>query len=227
MKVLLLEDDPVTHEFVVKGLQRSGFTVDLARTLREGRVLASGASYDVLVLDVMLPDGDGFELLEELRAGGVRTPVLMLSARGEVRDRLRGFELGADDYLPKPFAFAELVARLRAVALRRRESHPAEPLRVADLVLDLRARRAERAGRRIALSPKEFALLDCMMRNPGVVMTRTMLVEKVWGHAFETRSNVIDVHIRTLRAKVDADFTPKLIHTVWGTGYVLEARDAA
>jgi two-component system copper resistance phosphate regulon response regulator CusR len=227
MRILLVEDDPVTQDFVSRGLSRSGFSVDTARGAREGHRLARHGSHDVIVLDVMLPDGDGFSLLETLRQEGMRTPVLFLTARGDVRERLRGFELGADDYLPKPFAFAELVARLRAVALRRRDEHPAEPLRAADLLLDPRRRHVERGGSPIHLAPKEFALLEVLLRNRGVVLTRSMLVEKVWGPAFETRSNLVDVHIRALRGKIDAGFEPKLVHTVWGVGYVLEPRDAA
>jgi two-component system copper resistance phosphate regulon response regulator CusR len=225
MRILLVEDDPVTQEFVSRGLSRSGFSVDTARGTHDGHRLAREGAHDVIVLDVMLPDGDGFALLAQLRSEGLRTPVLFLTARGGVRERLRGFELGADDYLPKPFAFAELVARLRAVALRRRDEHPAEPLRAADLVLDPRRRHVERDGRPIRLAPKEFALLEVLLRNRGVVLTRSMLVEKVWGPAFETRSNLVDVHIRALRGKIDAGFAPKLVHTVWGMGYVLEPRD--
>lgn len=224
MNVLLIEDDPTTQEFVRNGLGRQGFTVDLAATCAEGSTQALGGEYDVIVLDVMLPDGDGFSLLRTLREADVKTPTLFLTARGDVRDRLHGFELGADDYLPKPFAFAELVARLRAVALRRPDQYPTEELRVADLVMDLQRRTVERAGCSIRLSPKEFALLECLARSPGVVMTRAMLVEKVWGQAFESRSNVIDVHIKMLRDKIDADFSPRLIQTVRGLGYVLEPR---
>jgi two-component system copper resistance phosphate regulon response regulator CusR len=227
MRILLVEDDPVTQDFVSRGLSRSGFSVDTARGASEGQHLARQGVHDVIVLDVMLPDGDGFSLLETLRKEGTRTPVLFLTARGDVRERLRGFELGADDYLPKPFAFAELVARLRAVALRRRDEHPAEPLRAADLLLDPRRRHVERGGCPIHLAPKEFALLEVLLRNRGVVLTRSMLVEKVWGPAFETRSNLVDVHIRALRGKIDAGFEPKLVHTVWGVGYVFEPRDAA
>lgn len=222
MKVLVVEDDPTTRELVVQGLERKGFVVDAAPHASDGRRLALGGSHDVIVLDVMLPEEDGFALLDSIRRCGVRTPVLFLSARGEVRDRLRGFELGGDDYLSKPFAFAELVARLRAVAMRRRDTHAAEPLAIHDLVVDAAARRVERAGRALHLTPKEFALLECLARNRGLVMTRTMLVEKLWGHAFETRSNVIDVHIKMLRDKVDAGFGRRLIHTVRGVGYVLD-----
>lgn len=222
MYILLVEDDATTLSFVRRGLARRGFTVDAAATQRDGFELALGGEHDVLVLDVGLPDGDGFALLRSLRASGVSVPALFLSAQGEVRDRLRGFELGADDYLPKPFAFEELVARIRAVALRRPDRCPVDVLRVDDLVMDLAGRRVERAGRPLSLSPKEFALLECLLRAPGVAMTRTMLVQKVWGHAFEHRSNVIDVHMKMLRDKVDAGAAVKLIRTVRGVGYVLQ-----
>lgn len=224
MKLLVVEDDPTTGEYLVRGLRQHGFVVDLARTRGEALHMAALCAYDVGVFDVMLPDGSGLELLAELRRRGIAVPVLFLSARGEVTDRLRGFELGADDYLAKPFAFAELVARVRAVA-RRNPSEPADGvLRVADLELDLARRAARRGGRRIELSPKQFALLELFMRRPGHVLPRGLILEKVWGFGFESRSNALDVQIKALRDRVDRGFDRPLIHTVRGVGYVLEER---
>ena len=224
MKLLVVEDDPTTSEYLERGLRERGFVVDLARTWQEALRMAVLCPYDVGVFDVMLPDGSGFDLLAELRRRGASFPVLFLSARGEVTDRLRGFELGADDYLAKPFAFAELVARVRAVA-RRNPSEPADGvLRVADLELDTCRRIARRSGRRIELSPKQFALLELFMRRPGHVLPRGLILEKVWGFGFESRSNALDVQIKVLRDRVDRDFGHPLIHTARGVGYVLEDR---
>jgi DNA-binding response OmpR family regulator len=183
--------------------------------------------YDLLILDVMLPDSDGFEILRSLRAKAVHTPVLFLSARGDVTDRIRGLNLGADDYLVKPFAFAELMARIQAVA-RRSLSEPDDGrLVMADLVLDLRRHAVERSGRPVELTPKEFHLLEYLLRNAGHAVSRAMITEKVWGFGFDTYSNLIDVHINHLRRKVDRGFERKLIHTVKGVGYMLEDRSEA
>jgi len=183
--------------------------------------------FDLLILDVMLPDSDGFEILRSLREKGVPTPVLYLSARGDVADRIRGLNLGADDYLVKPFAFAELLARIQAVA-RRSLSEPDDGrLSIADLVLDLRRHAAQRSGRPVELTSKEFSLLEYLLRNAGYAVSRAMITEKVWGYGFDTYSNLIDVHINHLRKKLDQDFEPKLIHTVKGVGYMLEDRDTA
>lgn len=222
MRVLVVEDDPRAQEFLARGLAQQHIDADVVTTRAEGLARARPGGYDVLVVDVMLPDGDGFGLLEELRAAGDTTPALFLSARGEVTDRLRGFRLGADDYLAKPFAFAELVARIRAVARRRPEIDPGEVLRVADLVLDTRRHQVTRGGRPIELSARQFALLERFMRSPGVVFTRSMLIEEIWGFGFETRSNVLDVQIKVLRDKIDRGFGAPLLRTVRGIGYVLE-----
>ncbi len=227
MKILYVEDDPTAREYIHKGLVEQGFVVDVAPDGRAGFERALTGAYDLVILDVMLPEIGGFDLLRELRKRRIDTPVLFLSARGEVGDRIEGLNLGADDYLVKPFAFAELTARIRAIA-RRRLGEPADGrLEVADLVLDVSRHAVERGGHAIDLTPKEFALLEYLMRNAGHVLSRTMITEKVWGYGFDTYSNLIDVHINHLRKKVDRDFEPKLIHTVKGVGYVLEDRSAA
>ena len=227
LRILYIEDDPTAREYIHKGLSEHGYTVDVAGDAKSGVESALRGPYDLLILDVMLPDSDGFEILRSLREKGVPTPVLYLSARGDVADRIRGLNLGADDYLVKPFAFAELLARIQAVA-RRSLSEPDDGcLAIADLVLDLRRHAVERAGRPIELTPKEFSLLEYLLRNAGHAVSRTMITEKVWGLGFDTYSNLIDVHINHLRKKIDQDFEPKLIHTVKGVGYMLEERDEA
>jgi len=226
MQILYVEDDPTTRQFVEKGLRRHGFDVDVAATGQEGLHLALGRAYDAVILDVALPDVEGFDVLARLRRAEIHSPVLFLSARGEAGDRIRGLNLGADDYLPKPFAFAELVARLRAVARRHLNEPDDGVLRVVDLILDTRRREVRRGEARIELSPKQFSLLEYLMRNASYVVSRDMIIEKVWGYGFASRSNAIDVHINVLRRKVDRDFQPKLIHTVRGIGYVLDERPA-
>jgi two-component system copper resistance phosphate regulon response regulator CusR len=224
MKILFVEDDVTTRQFIEKGLARHGFVVDVAADGRAGIERGLAGAYDLLILDVMLPDRDGFEVLARLRYAGVATPVLFLSARGEVSDRVRGLDLGADDYLVKPFAFAELLARIRAI-VRRRHDEPADGLlQLADLSLDTRRFEVRRGEKRIDLSPRQFAILQCLLRNQGYPVSRSMIIEKVWGYGFETSSNPIDVHITALRRKIDQDFEPKLLHTVRGVGYVLEDR---
>lgn len=227
MKILYVEDDPEAREFVRKALAQHGHVADLAANAELGLEMALAHAYELLILDVMLPDFSGFELLRRLREGGVTTPCIFLTAQGAVGHRIEGLDLGADDYLAKPFAFAELLARIRAIA-RRSSSRPRERLlRVADLVVDEEAHRAERAGRRIELTPKEFTLLAYLVQNAGHVVSRTMITEKVWGYGFETHNNVIDVHVNRLRRKVDRDFERKLIHTAKGIGYVVEDRGVA
>jgi len=227
MLVLYVEDDPVAREFIQRGLEKAGIKVDLAPDVATGIELAHSRVYDVLILDVMLPDGDGFSLLRDLRFAGIQTPALYLSARTAVADKVRGLEVGGDDYLPKPFALAELIARIQALARRRWEVPAGEKIHVADLELDLAARRATRAGKPIDLSPRQFALLEYLMRNRGHAVSRSMLTENVWGHGFESRSNAIDVQINYLRQRVDRDFDTKLIHTLKGFGYILEDRNSA
>ncbi len=226
MRLLIVEDEEKTGDYLRQGLSEAGFVVDLARSGLDGRHLAATGDYDLLVLDVMLPDVDGFSLLRGLRASGSRVPVLFLTARSAVEDRVQGLELGADDYLVKPFAFSELLARVRS--LLRRGAAPVNPdfLRIADLELDLPRRRAMRAGQRIALTPKEFALLELLARRQGEVLPRSLIASQIWDMNFDSDTNVIDVAIRRLRAKIDDDFEPKLIHTVRGMGYRLDLPDA-
>jgi two-component system copper resistance phosphate regulon response regulator CusR len=224
VRILYVEDDPEAREFVHKALAQHGCVVDLASDGAAGLELATGEGYDLLVLDVMLPDFSGFELLRRLRAQGIETPALFLTAQGDVSHRIEGLNLGADDYLAKPFAFAELLARIRAIARRSLDRPPAERMEIADLVVDVKAHRVERGGRRIDLTPKEFNLLAYLVQNAGQVVSRTMLVEKVWGYGFDAHNNVIDVHVNRLRKKLERGFPAKLIHTVKGIGYVVEDR---
>ncbi|MBX6742155.1 MAG: response regulator transcription factor [Acetobacteraceae bacterium] len=223
MKILLVEDDAETASYVAKGLTEAGHVVDRAADGREGLFLAGAGSHDVLVVDRMLPHLDGLGLVRALRAMGVRTPALILTARAGVGDRVEGLEAGADDYLAKPFAFAELLARINALA--RRPPLQAEPtvLRVADLEMDLLKRTVTRAGRRIELQPREFRLLEYLMRRQGEVVTRTMLLEGVWDFHFDPKTSVVETHISRLRAKVDKGFGAELIHTVRGAGYAIRA----
>jgi two-component system OmpR family response regulator len=225
MRLLIVEDDATIADFVAKGLTEAGFAVDVADDGARGLELAVTGSYDVAIVDVMLPAIDGLTLIDRMRARGTRTPVLILSARRTVDDRVRGLQAGGDDYLTKPFAFAELLARVQA--LIRRSTGATEPTRltVADLALDLLARRADRAGRALELRPREFALLEYLMRNPGRVLSKTMILSHVWGYNFNPGTNVVDVLVSRLRERIDKDFEPKLLHTVRGVGYVLEPRN--
>lgn len=223
MKLLLVEDDPKTVAILRKGLTENGFAVDAAATGADGLAKAVAGDYDLVVLDVMLPRKDGWAVLRDLRAAGVRTPVLFLTARDAVRDRVRGLELGADDYLVKPFAFAELLARVRTV-LRRGAARPPDAIRFADLEVDLARQKATRGGVPLDLTPKEFVLLALLTRRAGEVLSRALIAEHVWGVKIDPDTNVVDVHVRRLRAKADDPFPAKLIHTVRGVGYVLEPR---
>jgi len=224
LRILYVEDDPTAREYIEKGLAEHGYQVTSAGDAKGGLALAQGAAFDLLILDVMLPGGDGFEVLRTLREKGIDTPCIFLTARSTVSDRIRGLNLGADDYLVKPFAFAELLARITAVA-RRAHAEPGDgKLTCADLELDLRRHAVARGGRPIELTPKEFALLEYLLRHQGQAISRAMITEKVWGYGFDTYSNLIDVHINHLRKKVDRGFGRKLIHTVKGVGYVLEDR---
>ena len=219
MRVLVVEDEVRVRSFLVRGLEEAGFAVDAAGSGDEALRLAFVHPYDAILLDLMLPGKDGLSVLRELRAGGRATPVLILSARDDLPDRVRGLDAGADDYLPKPFAFAELLARLRA--LLRRGTARASAIQVADLNVDLVTRKVQRAGKNIDLTAKEFALLEYLARHAGEVVTRTMIAEHVWDMNFDSFSNVIDVYIRYLRRKIDEPFEPKLIHTRRGVGYLL------
>ncbi|MBC9070662.1 heavy metal response regulator transcription factor [Thauera sp. CAU 1555] len=226
MKILIVEDEPKTGDYLRQGLGEAGFVVDLARDGLDGLHLALNGEYDLIVLDVMLPSLDGWGILQTLRRGGHETPVLFLTARDQVEDRVRGLELGADDYLVKPFAFSELLARVRTLLRRGRTREP-ELMRAADLELDLLRRRVTRAGQRIDLTAKEFALLELLLRRQGEVLPRSLIASQVWDMNFDSDTNVIEVAVRRLRAKVDEPFEPKLIHTVRGMGYVLETPGTA
>lgn len=226
MRLLIVEDEPKIGDYLQQGLREAGFVVDLARNGLDGHHLAMTEPYDLVILDVMLPDVDGWRILRSLREAGRNTPVLFLTARDSVDDRVKGLDLGADDYLVKPFAFAELLARVRTL-LRRGSAPAAEAtLNVADLELDLARRRATRGGQRIHLTTKEFALLELLMRRQGEVLPRSLIASQVWDMNFDSDTNVIDVVIRRLRAKIDDTFELKLIHTVRGMGYMLDASAA-
>jgi two-component system OmpR family response regulator len=222
MKILLVEDNERMAGFLLKGLREQGNTVDHADNGREGLFLAGSEPYDAMILDRMLPGGvEGLAIVEALRATGNKTPILILSALGEVDDRIRGLRAGGDDYLAKPFAFGELVARLDALVRRARDVGPEPELTVGDLRMDPRSRTVTRAGKPIQLQPREFRLLEYLLRHAGQVVTRTMLLENVWDYHFDPQTNVIDSHVSKLRRKIDADFDVPLLHTVRGAGYKL------
>jgi two-component system copper resistance phosphate regulon response regulator CusR len=221
VKILVVEDESKTAGYLRKGLTESGFTVDLAETGADGFHLGRTGDHDLIVLDIMLPERDGWSVLADLRACGKQTPVLFLTARDAVDDRVKGLQAGADDYLVKPFAFAELLARIRTL-LRRRPLRQSDTLRIGDLAIDFHAHRAVRAGKRLDLTPKEFSLLSFLAHRKGEVVTRTVIAGQVWDMHFDSHTNVVDVHIRRLRTKVDDPFEHKLIRTVRGVGYVLE-----
>lgn len=221
MKILIVEDEPKTGDYLRQGLAEAGFVVDLARDGLDGLHLALNGDYELIVLDVMLPSLDGWGVLRTMRRSGRDMPVLFLTARDQVEDRVRGLELGADDYLVKPFAFSELLARVRTL-LRRGKAKEPETLKAADLELDLLRRRVVRAGVKVDLTAKEFALLELLLRRQGEVLPRSLIASQVWDMNFDSDTNVIEVAVRRLRAKVDDAFEPKLIRTVRGMGYVLE-----
>lgn len=223
MKILIVEDEIKTGRYLKQGLSEAGYVVDLGRDGPEGLQFALNEAYDLIVLDVMLPGMDGWQVLQGIRQAGKDVPVLFLSARDEVTDRVKGLELGADDYLVKPFAFSELLARVRTLLRRGGKVKEPDTLQVADLELDLVRRRATRAGKRIDLTAKEFGLLELLLRRQGEVLPRSLIASQVWDMNFDSDTNVIEVAIRRLRSKVDDAFEPKLIQTVRGMGYVLEA----
>ena len=223
MRILLVEDEPHIADFVSRGLTEHGYSVDLASDGEEALAWPSVADFDVIILDVMLPIRDGIDVCRTLRGRGVRTPVLMLTARDAVEDRVRGLDSGADDYLVKPFAFAELLARIRALT-RREPALLGNELSVGDLVMDTSARSVTRAGVEIVLTAKEFSILEYLLRHPDQVLSRTVIADHVWNYDFDNATNVIDVHVKNLRKKIDGGAETKLIHTVRGFGYKISAR---
>ena len=227
MRILIVEDETKTGDYLRQGLTEAGYVVDLARDGMDGLHLALTGDYDLVILNVMLPGLSGWQLLETVRRSGRELPVLFLTARDQVEDRVKGLELGADDYLVKPFAFAELLARVRTLFRRGRNGTEPTVLSAADLELDLLRRRVTRSGRRIDLTAKEFSLLELLLRRQGEVLPRSLIASQVWDMNFDSDTNVIEVAVRRLRAKVDDPFEPKLIRTVRGMGYVLEAPDPA
>ena len=226
MRVLVVEDDQKIASFVIKGLKQAGFAVDHAANGEDGLHMALNEPYDVAVIDIMLPKRDGLSLIEELRRQQINTPVIILSARRSVDDRVKGLETGGDDYLTKPFAFTELLARVQAL-IRRASGGAAAAhltrLEAGDLILDLLTREVLRGGAKIDLQPREFALLEYLLRHPGKAVSKTMILEHIWDYSFDPQTNVVDVLICRLRNKMDRDFEPKLIQTIRGVGYVLKA----
>ncbi|MEZ5452336.1 MAG: response regulator transcription factor [Thiothrix sp.] len=226
MNILIVEDDQQTASFIQKGLIESGYVVDHAADGETGLNLALGGSYDALIVDRMLPRRDGLTIIQTLRLQGMQTPVLILSALGDVDSRVEGLRAGGDDYLVKPYAFSELLARLQALLRRAQPTQEQTTLKVRDLEMDLLKRRVTRNGVNIPLQPREFNLLEYLMRHAGQVVTRTMLLEKVWDYHFDPQTNVIDVHVSRLRSKIDKDFDTPLLHTIRGAGYLLHDPEA-
>jgi len=222
MRILVVEDDRTIAGFLMKGLQEAGYAVDHAADGDEGLTLALSEPYDAAILDLMLPGVDGLTIIDRMRGRKIQTPVLILSARRSVDDRVKGLQAGGDDYLTKPFAFAELLARVQALIRRATKTGEPASLVVGDLTLDLATRKVERAGRAIELRPREFALLEYLMRNAGRVVSKTMILAHVWDYHFDPRTNVVDVVVFRLREKLDRDFDAKMLHTVRGVGYVLK-----
>jgi heavy metal response regulator len=222
VRILVVEDEKKVASFIKKGLEEEGYAVDVAADGEEGLAMALACVHDLIILDIRLPKMDGLRVLQALRRDSVPVPVLLLTVRATIEDKVLGLDAGADDYLTKPFAFQELVARARALLRRRAEAEPTV-LRVGDLRLDPARRTVTRGGETIDLTPREFALLDYFMRNPNRVLTRTMIAEHVWDYSFDTETNVIDVYVNYLRKKIDADREPKLLRTIRGVGYVLKA----
>jgi two-component system, OmpR family, copper resistance phosphate regulon response regulator CusR len=223
MRILIVEDDKKAAAYLYKGISENGFVVDVTDKGEDGLNLAFTGDYDLIILDVMLPGRDGWSVIAELRRSGKQTPVLLLTARDSVQDRVKGLKLGADDYLVKPFAFSELLARIHSI-LRRGPARQSEIICIADLEIDLVRHKAVRGGKRLDLTPKEFSFLSFLARRAGEVLSRTLIAEQVWDMNFDSDSNVVDVAVRRLRRKVDDPFTKKLVHTVRGVGYVLEDR---
>jgi two-component system OmpR family response regulator len=222
MRILVVEDDKKIASFVVNGFKQNGFAVDHAKDGEEASALARATPYDAVVMDIMLPKMDGLAVVQELRRAGVKTPVIILSAKASVDDRIKGLQAGGDDYLTKPFAFSELLARVQALIRRSTQSSEPTRLTVADLSLDLLTREVTRGAKKIELQSREFALLEYMMRNAGRVITKTMILEHIWDYSFDPQTNIVDVLVHRLRSKIDKDFPVKLIHTYRGVGYALK-----
>lgn len=225
MRVLIIEDDPSVADYITKGLKESGYGVDHAKDGREGLDLALGGNYDMLIVDRMLPFLDGLSIIQQVREADLKVPVLILSALGDVDDRVQGLRAGGDDYLTKPFAFVELLARVEALLRRHESSVPQTRLKVADLEMDLLAHKVSRGGKSLNLQPREYRLLEYLMKHAGQVVTRTMLLENVWDYHFDPQTNVIDVHVSRLRQKIDKEFDKPLLNTVRGAGYMLNDSD--
>ena len=223
MKILMIEDDVETGAYVKRGLEEEGHVVDLAANGRDGLFLAAGETYDIMIIDRMLPGLDGLGIVKTVRGAGIKTPIIFLTTMVGVGDRVEGLEAGGDDYLVKPFAFAELLARINALSRRPPMASVETVLRLADLTLDLIARKVRRGSQEIELQPREFRLLEYLMRNAGRVVTRTMLLENVWDFHFDPKTNIVETHMSRLRSKIDKGFEPELIETVRGAGYLLRA----
>jgi heavy metal response regulator len=225
MKILLVEDDKGIARFVKKGLLENSFSVDVAFDGEDGLFLATHRKYELIILDIMLPKMDGLEILKRVRGIGVQTPVIFLTVRDSEKDIVQGLNVGADDYIRKPFSFNELLARIRAILRRGKGDSVPSKIQIANLVLEVDGHRVHRDKVKIELTPKEYALLEYFMRRPGQIVTRTMISENIWDYNFDSGTNIIDVHVSHLRNKIDKNFEPKLLHTVKGVGYVLEERD--
>jgi heavy metal response regulator len=225
MKILLVEDDKGIVRFVKKGLVENAFSVDVAFDGEDGLFLATHRSYELIILDIMLPKMDGIEILKRVRGMRIQTPVIFLTVRDSESDIVQGLNLGADDYITKPFSFNEVLARIRAILRRGKGDSAPSKIQIANLILEVDGHRVYRDKSKIELTPKEYGLLELFMRHPGQIITRTMISERIWDYHFDSGTNVIDVHVSHLRNKIDKDFEPKLLHTVKGVGYVLEDRD--
>ena len=225
MKILLVEDDKGIARFVKKGLHENSFSVDVAFDGEDGLFLAIHRSYDLIVLDILLPKVDGVEILKRIRKMEIQTPIIFLTAKDSEKDVVQGLDLGADDYITKPFSFNEVLARIRAILRRGKGDGAPSKIQIATLVLEVDGHRVYRDKVKLELTPKEYALLEYFMRHPGQIITRTMISENIWDYHFDSGTNIIDVHMSHLRNKIDKDFEPKLLHTVKGVGYVLEERD--
>ncbi len=225
MKILLIEDDTKTASFIIKGFKQEGFSVDHAQDGEQGFFFATSQEYDAAIIDIMLPKLDGLNLIHKLRNQNINLPILILSAKGSVEDRIKGLQIGADDYLVKPFAFSELLARIYALVRRAKSVENLTVLQEGDLIMDLLRKKVFRAGKQIELQPKEFALLEYLLRNKGRVVSKTMIMEHVWDYNFDPQTNVVEARICRLRDKIDRPFEKKLIHTIKGLGYILEDKN--